>query len=214
MIEMLIQSQMTMVLWFLRCLRITLWPKMTSFSTRHQKTCPTCQMRVGFTWHFDSVSWCFCAWVTRQFLESCVCVQFVSWSPSWKVCFTSPLHFQKTFRRVCVLLCLPCCDCVWSHTKHVFVGLKINSVQKHHCHHHCYAWFMRWQSWWMPFKPLRLFRVVSSHALSTMHRLKRADDKKKQKTLTQTFSSSFSWHWHASWWESDFEHSPQEWYDR
>ena len=51
-------------------------------------------------------------------------------------------------------------------------------------------------------------------ALSTMHRLKRAEDKKKQETLAQTSSSSSSWHWHSSWWESDFEHSPQKWYDR
>ena len=51
-------------------------------------------------------------------------------------------------------------------------------------------------------------------ALSTMQRLKRAEDKKKQETLAQTSSSSSSWHWHASWWESDFEHSPQKWYDR
>ena len=46
-------------------------------------------------------------------------------------------------------------------------------------------------------------------ALSTMQRLKRAEDKKKQETLAQTSSSSSSWHWHTSWWESDFEHSPQ-----
>ena len=51
-------------------------------------------------------------------------------------------------------------------------------------------------------------------ALSTMHRLKRAEDKIKQETLAQTSSSSSSWHWHTSWWESDFEHSPQKWYDR
>ena len=51
------------------------------------------------------------------------------------------------------------------------------------------------------------------NALSTMQRLKRAEDKKKQETVTQNSSSSSSWHWHASWWESDFEHSPQKWYD-
>ena len=50
-------------------------------------------------------------------------------------------------------------------------------------------------------------------ALSTMHRLKRAEDKKKQETSAQTSSPSSSWHWHSSWWESDFEHSPQKWYD-
>ena len=50
-------------------------------------------------------------------------------------------------------------------------------------------------------------------ALSTMQRLKRVEDKKKQETLAQTSSSSFSWHWHTRWWESDFEHSPQKRYD-
>ena len=50
-------------------------------------------------------------------------------------------------------------------------------------------------------------------ALSTMRRLKRAEDEKKQETWTQNSSSSSSWHWHASWWESDFEYSPQRWYD-
>ena len=43
-----------------------------------------------------------------------------------------------------------------------------------------------------------------------MHRLERAEDKKKQGALAQTSSSSSSWHWHSSWWESDFEHSPQK----
>ena len=51
------------------------------------------------------------------------------------------------------------------------------------------------------------------NALSTMQRLKRAEDKKKQETLAQNSSSSSSWHWHTSWWESDFEYSPQRWYD-
>ena len=50
-------------------------------------------------------------------------------------------------------------------------------------------------------------------ALSTMHRLKQAEDEKKQEALAQTSSSSSSWHWHSSWWKSDFEHSPQRWYD-
>ena len=50
-------------------------------------------------------------------------------------------------------------------------------------------------------------------ALSTMQRLKRAEDKKKQEAMAQTSSSSSSWHWHTSWWESDLEHSPQKWYD-
>ena len=51
------------------------------------------------------------------------------------------------------------------------------------------------------------------NALSTMQRLKRAEDKKKQEATAQTSSSSSSWHWHSSWWESDYEYSPQKWYD-
>ena len=50
-------------------------------------------------------------------------------------------------------------------------------------------------------------------ALSTMQRLKRAEDKKKQEATAQTSSSSSSWHWHSNWWESDYEYSPQKWYD-
>ena len=49
-------------------------------------------------------------------------------------------------------------------------------------------------------------------ALSTMHRLKQAEDEKKHATWSHNSSSS-SWQWHASWWESDFEYSPQKWYD-
>ena len=47
-------------------------------------------------------------------------------------------------------------------------------------------------------------------ALSTMQRLKRAEDKKKQEAIAQTSSSSSSWHWHSTWWESDYEYSPQK----
>ena len=51
------------------------------------------------------------------------------------------------------------------------------------------------------------YEPESKNALSTMQRLKRTEDKKKQETL------SSSWHWHANWWESDFEYSPHRWYD-
>ena len=37
-----------------------------------------------------------------------------------------------------------------------------------------------------------------------MHRLKQAEDEKKDATWSHNSSSS-SWHWHASWWESDFD---------
>ena len=37
--------------------------------------------------------------------------------------------------------------------------------------------------------------------------------KRNKKHWHKNSSSSSSWHWHASWWESDFECSPQRWYD-
>ena len=48
-------------------------------------------------------------------------------------------------------------------------------------------------------------------ALSTMHRLKQVEDEKEHAKWPR--SSSSSWQWHANWWESDFEYSPQRWYD-
>ena len=59
-------------------------------------------------------------------------------------------------------------------------------------------------SWWIHTNvahfdsvPTR-YELEFKNALSTMQRLKRAEDKKKQETLTQNSSSSSSWHWHAS----------------
>ena len=46
-------------------------------------------------------------------------------------------------------------------------------------------------------------------ALSTMHSLKRAEDEKKHATWSHNSFSS-SWQWHASWWKSDSEYSPQK----
>ena len=75
-------------------------------------------------------------------------------------------------------------------------------------------------NWWIHTNVARVDSIPTRYepefksALSTMQRLKRAEDKKKQEGLVQTSSSSSSWHWHSSWWESDFEHSPQKWYDR
>ena len=73
-------------------------------------------------------------------------------------------------------------------------------------------------NWWLHSNVARVDSMPVRHepgfqdALSTMQRLKRAEDKKKQEA-TQTSSSSSSWHWHSSWCESDYEHSPQKWYD-
>ena len=75
-------------------------------------------------------------------------------------------------------------------------------------------------NWWIHSNVARVDSIPTRYdpefksALSTMQRLKRAEDKKKQEAMAQTSSSSSSWHWHSSWWESDYEHSPQKWYDR
>ena len=75
-------------------------------------------------------------------------------------------------------------------------------------------------NWWIHSNLARVDSIPTRYepefksALSTMQRLKRAEDKKKQEAKAQTSSSSSSWHWHSSWWESDYEHSPQKWYDR
>ena len=74
-------------------------------------------------------------------------------------------------------------------------------------------------NWWLHSNVARVdsmpvrFEPEFQDALSTMQRLKRAEDKKKQEATAQPSSSSSSWHWHSSWWESDYEHSPQKWYD-
>ena len=74
-------------------------------------------------------------------------------------------------------------------------------------------------NWWIHSNVARVdsmpvrYEPEFKSALSTMQRLKRAEDKKKQDATAQTSSSSSSWHWHSSWWESDYEYSPQKWYD-
>ena len=74
------------------------------------------------------------------------------------------------------------------------------------------------QNWWVHSNVARDDKTMPirhepgfKEALSTMQRLKRAEDKKKQDTTPQPSSSSSSWHWQSSWWESDYEHSPQKW---
>ena len=75
-------------------------------------------------------------------------------------------------------------------------------------------------NWWIHSNLARVDSIPTRYepefksALSTMQRLKRGEDKEKQETKAQTSSSASSWHWHSSWWESDYEHSPQKWYDR
>ena len=73
-------------------------------------------------------------------------------------------------------------------------------------------------NWWIHTNAAHFDSVPTKYqpdfkkALSTMHRLKQADDEKKHATWSHNSSSS-SWQWHTSWWESDFEYSPQKWYD-
>ena len=74
------------------------------------------------------------------------------------------------------------------------------------------------QNWWVHSNVARDDKTMPirhepgfKEALSTMQRLKRAEDKKKQDTSPQPSSSSSSWQWQSSWWESDYEHSPQKW---
>ena len=74
-------------------------------------------------------------------------------------------------------------------------------------------------NWWLHSNVARVdtmpvrYEPGFKEALSTMQRLKRAEDKKKQEATAQPSSSSSSWYWHSSGWESDYEHSPQKWYD-
>ena len=71
-------------------------------------------------------------------------------------------------------------------------------------------------NWWLHSNVARVdsmpvrYEPEFKSALSTMQRLKRSEDKKKQEATAQTSSSSSSWHWHSSWWESDYEYSPQK----
>ena len=61
-------------------------------------------------------------------------------------------------------------------------------------------------NWWLQSNVASVDSVPTRYepefksALSTMHRLKRAGDKKKQEASAQTSSPSSLWHWHSSWW--------------
>ena len=59
-------------------------------------------------------------------------------------------------------------------------------------------------NWWIHSNVARVDSIPTRYepefksALSTMQRLKRAEDKKKQDRIAQTSSPSSSWHWHSS----------------
>ena len=73
-------------------------------------------------------------------------------------------------------------------------------------------------NWWIHSNVANFDSVPTRHqpdfkkALSTMHRLKKAEDEKQYAKWPQSSSSS-SWQWQTNWWESDYEYSPQRWYD-
>ena len=73
-------------------------------------------------------------------------------------------------------------------------------------------------NWWIHSNVVNFDSVPTRHqpdfkkALSTMYRLKQAEDEKQYAKWSQSSSSS-SWQWQTNWWESDYEHSPQRWYD-
>ena len=73
-------------------------------------------------------------------------------------------------------------------------------------------------NWWIHSNVANFDSVPTRHqpdfkkALSTMHRLKQAEDEKQYAKWSQSSSSS-SWQWQTNWWESDYEYSPQRWYD-
>ena len=73
-------------------------------------------------------------------------------------------------------------------------------------------------NWWIHSNVANFDSVPTRHqpdfkkALSTMYRLKKAEDDKQYSKWSQSSSSS-SWQWQTNWWESDHEYSPQRWYD-
>ena len=73
-------------------------------------------------------------------------------------------------------------------------------------------------NWWIHSNVVNFDTVPTRHqpdfkkALSTMYRLKQAEDEKQYAKWSQS-SSSYSWQWQTNWWESDYENSPQRWND-
>ena len=72
-------------------------------------------------------------------------------------------------------------------------------------------------NWWIHSNVVNFDTAPTRHqldfknALSTMYRLKQAEDEKQYAKWSQ--SSSSSWQWQTNWWESDYENSPQRWND-
>ena len=72
-------------------------------------------------------------------------------------------------------------------------------------------------NWWIRSNVVNSDTMPTRHrpdfkkALSTLYRLKKAEDKKQYEKWSQ--SSSSWWQWQTNWWESDYENSPQRWGD-
>ena len=72
-------------------------------------------------------------------------------------------------------------------------------------------------NWWIRSNVVNFDTMPTRHqldfkkALSTLHRLKKAEDKTHYEKWSQ--SSSSWWQWQTNWWESDYKNSPQRWGD-
>ena len=72
-------------------------------------------------------------------------------------------------------------------------------------------------NWWIRSNVVNFDTMPTRHqpdfkkALSTLNRLKKAEDKKHSEKWSQ--SSSSWWQWQTDWWEPDYENSPQRWSD-
>ena len=72
-------------------------------------------------------------------------------------------------------------------------------------------------NWWIRSNVVNFDTMPTRHqpdfkkALSTLYRLKKAEDEKHYEKWSQ--SSSSWWQWQTNWWESDYENSPHRWGD-
>ena len=72
-------------------------------------------------------------------------------------------------------------------------------------------------NWWIRSNVVNFDTMPTRHqpdfkkALSTLYRLKKAEDKKHYEKWSQ--SSSSWWQWQTNWWEPDYGNSPQRWSD-
>ena len=70
-------------------------------------------------------------------------------------------------------------------------------------------------NWWIRSNVVHFDTMRTRHqpdfkkALSTLYRLKKAEDKKHHENWSQ--SSSSWWQWQTNWWDPYYENSPQRW---